>query len=308
MHAKKATGNNAAATKPAHPEWSKLLIDAVAKPGVVSNAYSRFWNYSVGNQLLALWQCFERNLDPGPIHTFPGWLQLGRHVKKGEKAITLCMPVTVSRKRDKDSSDSKPIDPANGADQQVASPGTAVGEAPAPLTKTVFTYKPHWFVLSQTDGDEYVATALPDWSEDRALEILKITRVTFRHTDGNCQGYASGRTVAVSPVGAMPHKTLVHEMAHVVLGHTTEDPGLLDDHEFTPRSLREAEAESVALIVCESLNLAGADFSRGYIQHWLAGQTIPERSAQKIFKAADQILKAGYPGDPPAPAPAEPTH
>jgi hypothetical protein len=84
------------------------------------------------------------------------------------------------------------------------------------------------------------------------------------------------------------------------LGHTGEDPGLLDDHEFTPRSLREAEAESVALIVCESLNLPGPEFSRGYIQHWYSAQTIPDRSAQRIFKAANEILKAGYPGDPPA--------
>lgn len=301
----KMVGSGTAATEPAHPEWSQLLIDAVTKPGVVSNAYSRFWNYSVGNQLLALWQCLARKLDPGPIHTFPGWLQLGRHVKKGEKAITLCMPVTVRRKRKKVSSEPTPVDAVGDAERQVTGPSAGVPEAQGPLTKTVFTYKPHWFLLSQTDGDDYVPTALPDWSEDRALDILKITRVPFRHTDGNCQGYASGRTVAVSPVAALPHKTLVHEVAHVVLGHTTEDPGLLDDHEFTPRSLREAEAESVALIVCESLNLVGADFCRGYIQHWLAGQTIPERSAQKIFKAADQLLKAGYPGD--SPEPSEPT-
>ena len=29
------------------------------------------------------------------------------------------------------------------------------------------------------------------------------------------------------------------------------------------------------------------------IQHWLQGETIPERSAQRIFAAADKILKAG---------------
>ena len=35
----------------------------------------------------------------------------------------------------------------------------------------------------------------------------------------------------------------------------------------------------------------------GYIQHWWGqGNPIPERSAQRIFKAADQILKAGTTG------------
>lgn len=57
----------------------------------------------------------------------------------------------------------------------------------------------------------------------------------------------------------------------------------------------ETEAEGVALIICESLGLGGAEFSRGYLQSWLKGDSIPERSAQRIFKAADTILKAGQP-------------
>ena len=75
-----------------------MLVKAVNTPGVISDAYSRFWNYSVGNQILALFQCMQRGIEPGPIHTFKGWLDLGRHVKRGEKAITLCMPVTVKKK------------------------------------------------------------------------------------------------------------------------------------------------------------------------------------------------------------------
>src|SRR5205085_2212680 len=84
-----------------HPDWAELLGEAVSKPGVVSAAYSRFWNYSVGNQILAMWQCALRGIEPGPIHTFKGWLDLGRHVKRGERALTLCMPVQVRRKTDK---------------------------------------------------------------------------------------------------------------------------------------------------------------------------------------------------------------
>ena len=38
----------------------------------------------------------------------------------------------------------------------------------------------------------------------------------------------------------------------------------------------------------------GAAEARGYIQSWWGtGNEIPERSAQKILKVADQILKAG---------------
>src|SRR4051812_37518134 len=79
------------------PDWNELLVDAVRTPGVISKAYSQFWNYSVGNQLLALFECRQRRLELGPIHTFRGWHELGRFVREGEKAITLCMPITVKR-------------------------------------------------------------------------------------------------------------------------------------------------------------------------------------------------------------------
>jgi antirestriction protein ArdC len=90
-------------------------------------------------------------------------------------------------------------------------------------------------------------------------------------------------------------KTLFHETGHVLLGHI--DEGDLSDTERTPRDIREMEAEAVALLCCESLGLPGAEYSRGYIQSWGHGHTFSERSAQRIFHAADQILRAGYRGD-----------
>jgi hypothetical protein len=51
----------------------------------------------------------------------------------------------------------------------------------------------------------------------------------------------------------------------------------------------------VALICLESLGLPGAEYCRGYVQHWLRGERIPEASAARIFKAADTILRAGAP-------------
>ena len=252
-------------------DWPAILIDAVEKPGLISRAYHLFWRYSTGNQLLALFECASRHMEPGPIHTFSGWIRLGRHVKRGERAITLCMPVTITRKPDSKAEPTK--DP--------------------PATFTKFLYRPHWFVLSQTEGQEFVPPELPEWQELRALESLRIERTAFDRVDGNVQGFARERKVAVSPIAVLPHKTLFHELAHVLLGHTAEGESLVED-ERTPRSLREVEAESVALICCESLGLGGVAECRGYIQHWLQGEIIPEKSAHRIFKAADQILKAGH--------------
>ncbi len=76
------------------PKWSALLVEAVNKPGMIMEAYSAFHSYSIGNQILALVQCEMRGLEPGPINTFPGWQALGRSVKRGERALILCMPIT----------------------------------------------------------------------------------------------------------------------------------------------------------------------------------------------------------------------
>jgi len=76
------------------PRWTELLHRAVTEPGVVSTAFSRFHSYSVRNQLLALFQCRERGLQPGPLATYGRWKELGRYVRKAEKTLTLCMPAT----------------------------------------------------------------------------------------------------------------------------------------------------------------------------------------------------------------------
>lgn len=267
------------------PDWARLLADAVSRPGVISSAYSAFWNYSTGNQLLALFECLHRGIVPGPINTYPGWLKLNRQVRKGERAITLCVPRTVKRK-------TSGMPPENSVREALGVNSDNVA-GNTEETFTVFSYQAHWFVLAQTEGEPYTPLAIPDWDEATALHTLLIDRVTFKHLNGNCQGYARKRSFAVSPVAFLPHRTCFHEIAHVVLGHTQESQGMSDGDEVTPRDIREVEAESVSLICCQSLGLPGGEFSRGYIQHWLGNERIEERSAQRIFKAAEMILKAG---------------
>jgi hypothetical protein len=77
---------------------------------------------------------------------------------------------------------------------------------------TNFVWKPRWFVLSQTDGEPIEPITSPEWNKERALLALSITEAEFTALDGNVQGYAKGREVSVSPLAAMPHKTLFHEL------------------------------------------------------------------------------------------------
>jgi hypothetical protein len=150
------------------PKWSALLVEAVNKPGLIMEAYSAFHHYSVGNQILALVQCQLRGLKPGPINTFPKWQELGRYVRRGDKALILCMPMTYKRKGDEvtaeESSEERPF--------------------------TTFVYKARWFVLAQTDGAELQPHTTPEWNANNALAALDIQMIPFDKTDGNCQGFA----------------------------------------------------------------------------------------------------------------------
>ena len=251
-----------------NPAFVDLLLQAVTEPGTISKAYSAFHDYSFGNQLLAWAQCQQRGITPGPLGTFMHWKGLNRFVSRGEKALTLCMPVTIKRKEEGEK------------------------DAEQPVAFTRFIYRNRWFVLAQTEGQALSPSVSPQWDKDVALSALDIHEIPFDLLDGNCQGYARERSIAVSPISALPHKTRFHEIAHVLLGHTSE--GAQHDGDQTPRNLRECEAEAVALLCCAALDLPGVEACRGYIQAWWGhGNPIPERSAQRVLKVADQILKAG---------------
>src|SRR5262245_54125078 len=195
-----------AETKPTerHEEiqFRQLLQEAVTKPGTLMRAYSLFWNYSLGNQILALIQATERGIPLGPIASFNRWRELGRHVKRGEKAITLCMPVTCKRTIKEEDPD------GNQTESEVAFKR--------------FVFRRNCFMLAQTDGAEYKGPSVPTWDRARALRTLGVVEIPFQMMNGNCQGYATGRQIAINPLAQMPAKTTFHELAHIELGHTSE--------------------------------------------------------------------------------------
>ena len=176
-------------------DFRQLLHEAVTKPGTVMKAYSLFWHYSLGIQILALMQAAERGLTVGPIASYNKWRELGRQVRRGEKAIVLCRPVTMKRTSTETDSDGNEHEKENAF--------------------TRFVFKPYWFFLGQTDGQEYKTPEIPAWGRSRALQKLGIEEIPFTMTNGNCQGYARGHQIAINPIAAMPHKTTFHELAHL---------------------------------------------------------------------------------------------
>jgi antirestriction protein ArdC len=255
------------ATQPSTLElnWPELLNTVLTLPGDVgslSAIYCRFYNYSYLNQLLMYIQDLHE-----PVATYKRWLEIGRQVRKGSKARQILRPITVSRK---DSDGNKSTDPND--------------------TFTRFKMVNCIFPLSDTDGDDVELPELPAWSVTAAALALNITREGFAMLDGNTQGYSHGTTYAVNPVAVHPLKTAVHELAHIVLGHTT------GNEYSTHRGIFEFQAESVAYIVNSEVAPAetwSPATSRAYVQQWLGGTEVTDAHIKPIFTAANKILTAG---------------
>lgn len=254
----------------------KLMGEALNAPGHLSSVYTLFYDYSFGNQI---WLWSQGVSEPCGPYRF--WLnKLGRQVRKGEKANTVLHPVFVT-KRDKETG--APVLDAQGRKQMI-------------LVK--FSPKATVFGYSQTDGPEIEFPVLPDWDLKMALKALDIKKVAFKSTDGNTQGYSVERTYAINPVVGQPMKTTFHELAHIVLGHTTKD-ALKEYHDH--RGIKEFQAESVAYLLSNELQLEDwdASASRGYIQHWLAGINeevdVTDAHIRQVFAAVNKILVAGRP-------------
>jgi hypothetical protein len=129
--------------------------------------------------MLALIQCEMRGIQPGPINTFPGWKALGRHVLKGQKTISLVMPIT-GKKRDEENQQA-----ADAADSHDSRKSECF---------TRFVFRPNWFVLSQTEGNdrdraelECRAGAFHPWNYSRGVYDDERQRPGIRSTrKANC--------------------------------------------------------------------------------------------------------------------------
>src|SRR5262249_45683581 len=73
-----AEGRNAMNTHDQHVTFADLLRAAVEQPGRIHEAYFAFHGYSVANRVLALIQCAERGIAPGPVASFNRWKERGR--------------------------------------------------------------------------------------------------------------------------------------------------------------------------------------------------------------------------------------
>ncbi|TFC63745.1 hypothetical protein E3O62_02650 [Cryobacterium sp. TMT2-15-1] len=246
---------------PKELEWAELLDTALTLPGALGATYSRFRQYSLGNQVALFMQGAT-----GPVAPYKKWTELGRQVRKGSKAMAVQVPL-IYKEANKD----------GVLENQVKG----------------FKWVNSVFELADTDGDELPPYEPPEWSRERAMGTLGIQQVAFESMNGNVQGMSRGSEVAINPVAAYPFKTLIHELGHCVLKHTT--PEGLEEYQ-SHRGVMEFQAEGTAYLAMNELNALDqmdAPESRSYIQGWLRGDKPDDKVIRQVFTATDLILKAG---------------
>jgi hypothetical protein len=248
-------------------DWEKLLEEALTAPGNLTGVYDRFWNYSLTNMFLFMMQGIHE-----PVASFSRWKSLGRHVLQGARAKEVIVPLLVNEELP------DPDDPDKRERVQ-----RLLGFK---VVRAVFT-------LSDTEGKEPLPLHIRGWDVQTALDKLGIRQVPFDQINGNVQGVSSGVEIQVNPLAVHPEKTLMHELGHVVLGHTL--PHSLEDYQ-AHRGIKEFQAEATAYLTMnelEQLDDETAAHSRGYIQHYLEGERPPDTAIRQVFTAAERILRAG---------------
>ncbi|HEM2823078.1 hypothetical protein JZY07_05985 [Streptococcus suis] len=220
---------------------------------------SQLNNYSSRNLRLILAQ----QPTASQVASFKQWKEtFGRHVKKGEKALRIFVPITYIKKDE----NNQPI--------------LDLDKDGKPEIGTTFRLKAAVFDVSQTDGKEMpkAVSDVKDQLTDQDYGNLYRTLMTiaknnhvsvrFEELEESRKGYydTANHQIVLNKVGMNKSqliKTFLHETAHSELHHK--------DHpqkDQLTRSTAELQAESVAYVVASYYGLDTSNYSFGYLASW----------------------------------------
>ena len=230
---------------------------------------AKFPHYSFSNCMLIAQQC------PDATHVagYNKWKQLGRHVKKGEKAIRILAPL-IGKDKATDSQDS------DQTAERKPRGFRAVGV----------------FDISQTEGKDLPQAAAlegaiegdPGEAASRLEKLVASNGIslTYAEPDRGALGTSSGGKIVIRP-GLSPadnFSVLLHELAHELLhkGERRND---------TDRTVRETEAEAVAFTVCRALGIDSRTRSSDYIALHRGDSKVLSESLKYIQHTASYMIE-----------------
>lgn len=262
---------------------------------------SRFPSYSLNNTLLIHMQMPDATLVAG----YGRWQkQFERHVKKGERGITILAPTPYRKKIEEQKLDPETKAPMLDKDGKVITEEKEIN---------ISMYKPvKVFDVSQTEGKP-----LPQLASDltgdvrqfdafmEALRRASPVPIRFEKMDEKMDGYFNYESQSIAIREGMSEvqtvSAAVHEMTHAILhnyekqrqeasaGMEGKEPQKQKD-----RRTEEVEAESVSFAVCAFYNIDTGANSFGYLASWSKGKELAELKAslETINKTAGSLIKS----------------
>lgn len=223
----------------------------------------RFHNYSFGNVMAIAMQ----RPDAVRVAGFHTWKDLGRNVKKGEKAIRILAPLV-----------GKDKDAVEGEESK----------------SRVYGFRSVCvFDIAQTEGKE-----LPDFAKvsgdagdslAKLVEFAADSQIVVELVDdlGGAEGVSLGGCIKLlnGKTDAEQVAVLTHELAHEILHKQNRK-------ETGGKDRRELEAEAVAFIVGNAIGLNMSTASADYIRLYNGNAEALTESLDGISKAAKVILGA----------------
>ena len=258
---------------------------------------SRFHNYSLNNTLLIYAQ---RPNAETPIAGFQKWKQFGRHVKKGEKGLTIIAPTPLKRKIEEMKRDPDTSAPVLDQDGNIMMEEKTIE---IPLFKPVKV-----FTADQTEGEPLPSLAADLTGDVRQYEaFMEALRRTSPmplsivplppDTDGLCNH--SERKISIRE-GMSEVQTVcaaVHEITHAVLHDRGQDQtaAAAGEQETPPKKDKntvEIEAESCAFSVLAYYGIDTSANSIGYIASWSSDKDLKELKASldTITKTTSSLI------------------
>jgi hypothetical protein len=231
------------------------------------SAMARFHNYSFGNIMLIA----RQKPDATNVAGLRTWNSLGRFVKRGEKGILILAPMIGRKKGD--------------------TAKEATEDAKQPQSQLYGFRAVYVFDINQTEGKD-----LPTLTEvqgdvsghcERLVKFVESQGITLNYSDkiAPAKGLSHGGKITLLS-GMQPAEefsTLAHEIAHEMLHRG-------DRRTLTTKQVRETEAEAVAFVVCQSVELQTGTASADYIQLWHGDANLLRESLEAVQQTAAVIL------------------
>lgn len=260
---------------------------------------SKFHSYSVRNTILIHMQ----RPDATAVAGFNAWKnKFQRHVKKGEKGITILAPTPFKKKIEE-----KKLDPVTQAPMVDANGNIIMEEKEIeiPLFRPVKV-----FDVSQTEGKPLPQLSSPLTGDVQNYEIfmeaLRRTSpvpIDFKPLEPSMDGFFSSDSQSITLREGMSEvQTIcaaVHEITHSLLHNREKErlsvaAGTDQAEKVKPkdRNTEEVEAESVSYAVCQYYGIETGENSLGYIATWSKDRSLPELKASldTIGKTANQLI------------------